>query len=183
MTGAGKQNLLGRDRKATRRLAAWFDAHRWVDLIVVAVLVLVAFGFGSCTGIGALDGPGRRALYQTLAGLSATLFGLTMTTVSIVSSSMDKPIGGSRQGLSPALVEGITSRMFDLLGRLGLMLLASLALMIFDSAREQAFRLTQPVVLGAVVLVALGLLRALLLLSTYLLARVPSRQSSAGGPQ
>lgn len=156
------------------KFARRFAAHQYIDIVITVIVFVVALVLLRDHGIGAQDSPSRRALYQTLAGLSATLFGLTMAIISVLVASIDKPIGGAPNGLPPSLVRGLTRPAFGLLRSLGFTVLASLALLVLDGPLSESAWVAQPVVLACLVTVVLRVTRVLLLLSNLLAARTPS---------
>lgn len=162
-----QRDLIVKDRKLSR----WCAAHQGPDIAAAVVLGGIVLWLVQDHGIPALDEATRRVLYQTLAGLSATLFGLTMTTIGVLASSIDKPIGGAPHGLPPGLVRGLSRPMFGLLRALGAAALISLALLVLDGSSEEAHWIAQPVVLGCTVGIVVRLTRVLVLLSNLLKAR------------
>jgi len=162
-----RRDLIVKDRKLIR----WFAAHQGPDFAAAVLLGGVALWLVRNHGISVLDEAIRRTLYQTLAGLSATLFGLTMTTISVLASNIDKPIGGSPDGLPPRLVRGLTRPMFGLLRALGAMVLISLTLLVLDGSAKKAHWVAQPVILGCMLVIVARVTRVLVLLSNLLKSR------------
>lgn len=159
--------LFSNDRKIRR----WLAAHQWPEIAAATVAAMLALWFLRCSGISDLDATARRALYQTLAGLSATLFGLTMTTISVLASSIDKPIGGSPKGLPTSLLRGLMKPMLGLLRALGALVLIALAMLVLDTNHPQPHWVTQPLILGCGFVVIVRVTRVLSLLSNLLKAR------------
>ncbi len=156
------------------RVSRWLVGHQWIDLVAFLVVALVLWRFCRDLGLGSLEPAGRRAVYQTVAGTSGTLLGLTMTTISVLASNIEKPIGGSPKGLPRDLVVGISKPMFGLLRTLGLTLVVGLIAVVGDSAAASASGALWPQpVLGALAVTAcLRLTRVLTLMSNLVKARV-----------
>lgn len=167
---AQPQNILDPGHRVSR----WFVGHQWIDLVALLVVAFVLWRFCRDLGSGSLDPAGRRAAYQTVAGLSGTLLGLTMTTISVLASNIEKPIGGSPKGLPKGLVVGISKPMFGLLRTLGLTLVVALIAVVGDTAAGSATGAPwpQPVLGALAVMACLRLTRVLTLMSHLLKARV-----------
>lgn len=161
-------------KKAIRR---WVGTQE-LDLALGVVLFLVAVLLLPRSGYRILDSAGRRATCQTLAGLAGTMFGLTMTTISILASNIDKGIGGSPTGLPKSLVVGIIRPMFGLMRVLGALLVVSVVAIVVDTRPSAPIGAlwSQPILVALAVVAAARLTRVLILLSNLLKARVnPSR--------
>lgn len=156
------------------RVSRWLVGHQWIDLVAALTAALLLWSLCRDLGLGSLDPVGRRATYQTVAGLAGTLLGLTMTTISVLASNIDKGIGGSPKGLPKDLVVGISKPMFGLLRVLGLALVVALIALVGDtgSAAVIGAAWPQPVLGALAVTVLLRLWRVLTLLSHLLKARV-----------
>lgn len=106
-----------------------------------------------------------------MAGLSATLLGLTMTTISVLASNIDKPIGGSPKGIPKTLVVGITKPMFGLIRVLGGTVVVALLFLIVDTTACPGIPWAQPALGALASVVILRLTRVLILMSNLLKAR------------
>lgn len=155
-----------------RPVARFFARTPWTDVVVAVLVALIALWLASDIGIVSLDGPARRSLYQTVAGLSGTLFGLTMTSISILAASIDKPLGGMPKGMPQSLVVGLGHPMFALLRTLGLMLTATLTMMVLDTTANRGAPLSQAILLSVACAAAARIWRVLFLLSYLLKARM-----------
>lgn len=168
MPGSQRREMLDPGKPLTR----WFVGHQGADLILAVVACGLVWLLCHDVALPELDASGRRAAYQTIAGLCATLLGLTMTTVSVLASNIDKPIGGSSKGIPQGLVIGISMRMFGLIRALGLSVAISLLLLLVDTSAAHGAVWPQPVLGALTVVVALRLTRVLILLANLLPARV-----------
>lgn len=166
-SGGSAPQILRPSNSAVR----WLVARQSVDFIFVLFLACLVWWKAGEIGLPNLDGTGRRATYQTLAGLSATLLGLTMTTISVLASNLDKAIGGSPKGLPPTLVVGIIRPMFGLLRVLGFTLATSLLLLVLDTSAPSGAIWVQPLLSVLLTMAGLRLTRVSVLLSNLLKAR------------
>ncbi len=142
-----------------------------IDLVVAVAVGAVLWRILQNVALEILDAAGRRAAYQTFAALSATLLGLTMTTISVLASNIDKPIGGSPRGIPRSLVIGISKPMFGLTRALGGTVATALVLLLVDTTSPTTTDWAQPVLGALVVVVALRFTRVLVLLANLLRAR------------
>lgn len=156
------------------QVTRWFVGHQWVDWVMAVVAATLLWRLCRDIGVGSLDSAGRRATYQTVAGLSGTLLGLTMTTISVLASNIEKPIGGSPKGLPKDLVVGISKPMFGLLRVLGLAVVVALIALVGDTATAavKGAPWPQPFLGALAITVLLRLTRVLTLLSHLLKARI-----------
>jgi hypothetical protein len=145
-------------------------SKQWLDLIVAAAVGGAVWWRLPGRGVEELDAAARRALFQSTAGMALTLLGLTMATIGILAASIDKPISLSPSGLPPGLVRGLSRPMFGLIRVLGVTVLISLLLMVFDSGATSS-RWVQPALVVVLVLSGLRVSRVLSLLSHLLRAR------------
>lgn len=170
MTSAAPNRKVAIAFKKRRTPARFAAANPALDYIPAVIVAAIAFVLLKDVGLNFLGPSGRRPAYQTFSALSATLFGLTMTTISILASNMDKPIGGSPTGTPAELRKGLARPMFGLLRRLGLSAGFSIYLLVADTA-PKALQFAQPTLLALGVLIAAGAIRSLHLLWHLLLAR------------
>ncbi len=157
---------------ATRKgLLNWVVAHQMIDLVPATVVVFLWWsqaGDGLFTDLGE---QGRRSLYQTIATISTTMLGLTMTTISILAASIDKPLGGSPRGIPRTLVKGLAKPMFGLARTLGITLIAALALLVTGTITTNANWWAAPALAALAVVIGLRITRVMFLLSNLLQAR------------
>lgn len=167
MTELYRPDVLVNDAKVMR----WLAANQWLDLFVSVGIATLLWWQAGDSALGSLDGIGRRAAYQTVAGFSATLLGLTMTTISILAGNMDKPLGGAPKGMPASLVVGLARPMFGLMRACGLAALGALVLLVTDTGSDVGTAFAQPILGAALVAIVLRMVRVLGLLSNLLRAR------------
>lgn len=108
----------------------------------------------------------RRAVYQTMATLSGTLLGLTLTSVSILSNLMKQDLATATGGLlKPRHQHRVSGLFFAGIRGLGVTLVISFALLISDGSRVEGDRLAQNFALAVVVLAVMRLGRIIWVLS------------------
>lgn len=150
----------------------WVVAHQIIDLVPAAAVIVFLWwsqaGDGLLTDLGE---QGRRSLYQTIATISTTMLGLTMTTISILAASIDKPLGGSPRGIPQTLVKGLAKPMFGLARTLGITLIVALALLVTGTITTNANWWAAPVLAALAVVIGLRITRVMFLLSNLLQAR------------
>lgn len=150
----------------------WVVAHQIIDLVPAAAVIVFLWwsqaGNGLLTELGE---QGRRSLYQTVATISTTMLGLTMTTISILAASIDKPLGGSPRGIPPTLVKDLAKPMFGLARTLGVSLTAALTLLVIGTMTTNANWWSAPALAALAVVIGLRITRVMFLLSHLLQAR------------
>jgi hypothetical protein len=149
-------------------LAGFLVKHPAIDYLLVAALAYASCRFWTTHNIGDLDDVGRRAVYQTGAAISTAMFGLTMTSISILVSNADKAFVGFADGLPNSTRVGIARTMFALLRSLGAFLLLACGLLIADTSKATSgAQFFHAAFVGGAVLVAARTARV-----TFLLAKM-----------
>jgi hypothetical protein len=154
------------------RPASWFEL-RWftrpgTDWVVIGLLGLLVWWFRDIdwsAPFTTLPSATRRATYQTLATVSGTMLGLTLTSISILNSMLRQPAESMLGRVTSTSGPTISGIFFACVRSLALALLLSVVALIHDS-ESQPGAYWVPVALGAVcVLVVLRLTRMLYALS------------------
>jgi hypothetical protein len=104
----------------------------------VAVTVGGLVWFAGATGVALLpqlEAVGRRSFYQTIAGLSGTLFGLSVTSAGLLMANLNAPLSGFPGGLPFKTVVVLGRSLFSLIRALGYICLASLFFMLADTSK------------------------------------------------
>ncbi|MCX2714575.1 hypothetical protein [Mycolicibacterium sp. J2] len=94
--------------RSTRRWRYYWVHHGWLDLIPALILIAlwaVSARYGwAPRGLTHVPADARRALYQSLATIAATMGGVTLTSISLLlnlirnpTSSVDLPAGDERR--------------------------------------------------------------------------------------
>ncbi len=150
----------------------WVVAHQAIDLGLAGALVGLLWWWqaGDCL-LADLGEQGRRSLYQTIATISTTMLGLTMTTVSILAASIDKPLGGSPRGIPQVLVKGLATPMFGLARTLGVTLAVALTLLVIGTMTTDANWWATPALAALAFLIGIRITRVMYLLANLLQAR------------
>lgn len=143
-----------------------------VDWLLAIGAGAVAYLWWTCNNLTLLDPAGRRSVYQTASAVSTALFGLTMTSISMLMSNLDKPLGGLPGGMTPGLVRGLSRSMFGLMRGSAALLAVGIVLLIVDTQpSNDPLKWPGPVLAGLVLLVGARMLRVTYLLSRVLTAR------------
>lgn len=109
--------------------------HPSVDWLAAAIAAVLVVGCQrSVTLLTAPDAATRRALYQTVATLSGSLFGLTVAIIGLMVANLSRPLVGLPNGLPPAVGKPIYRSLFALACALGLTVLTALVLLVGDGA-------------------------------------------------
>lgn len=106
-----------------------------IDLGIALGVVVLAHYFWNGHTIADLDDTGRRALYQQMAGVSATLFGFTLTGLGLLMTAADKPLVGFPKGIPEPQRAAVARTGFALLGALAATLVVSFGLLVIDTSR------------------------------------------------
>lgn len=154
-----------------RRWARWFCAHQSVDVVCAIAVGIAVWQLSPGWGLASADLSARRAFYQSSAAIGATLLGLTLTSLSVIVSNMDKPIGGSPKGAPRVVVLGISKAMFGLIRGLALVVGFGVFLLATDITGGALPSYVSAAAGGLLLACALRLLRVLLLMSNFVAAR------------
>ena len=108
-----------------------------------------------------LDAGGRRAAYQTLAGLSGTLMGLTVTTTGLILANVEKPIPTMPKGLPGSVIPALGRSLFSSIRAWGYLCAASVTLILVDTNQYQTSKWSNGVIVALASLGALRVSRAI----------------------
>ena len=164
-----------RDLLATGNPLKRFIVRRqWIDWLLALIAGYAAHRYWNHHTLLDLDPTGRRSVYQTASAIATALFGLTMTSISILMSNLDKPLGGLPGGMPSGLIRALSRTMFGLMRASAALLLAGVTLLIIDTQpKEDGFSWTTALLAGLAVAIGARMLRV-----TYLLSRVlPARST------
>lgn len=157
-------------------LVGRWAARPILDYVLGIVVAVVAYRWWDHHNIDALDATGRRAVYQTSTAAATALFGLTLTSVSILLSNAPKPAPGFAKGLPSGTVVGIARSMFALLRTLAVFLVGSFVLLIVDDA-SGPWHCVHTLFVAFACVVVVRLSRVAFLLSEFVKALHPSKPS------
>lgn len=118
-----------------------------------------------------LDVGGRRGAYQTLAGLSGTLMGLTVTTTGLILANVEKPIPTMPKGLPGGVIPALGRSLFSSIRAWGYLCAASVTLIVVDTHQYQAANWANGVIAALACLGAVRISRAIYWLSKLFDAR------------
>lgn len=156
----------GRVNRIETGVAGFLTKRPSVDYVILVAVTWASYHFWTSHGISDLDNTGRRAVYQTGAAISTAMFGLTMTSISILISNVDKAFVGFANGLPNATRVGIARTMFALLRALACFVLFACALLIADTATTKSNAdFVHAAFVGAAVVVAARTARVTFLLA------------------
>lgn len=162
-----------------RPVHAWFEKPAWdwlLVLIVVAVMALTSMSAGAF-GIQEIPNDTRRALYQTTTTICGTLLGLTLTSVSILNTALQRETSSLTPWASGSQMRGtIAGMFFSSVRALAIGVLVGLVALIGDSEANTGSPWIQIVLMSAAVLVGARMVRMLWALS--LIVRTPSATPS-----
>lgn len=166
-------------RDRLRPVHIWFEKPAWdwlLVLTVVAVLALTSMSAGDF-GIQEIPTDTRRALYQTVTTICGTLLGLTLTSVSILNTALQRETSSLTPWASGSPMRGtIAAMFFSSVRALAVGVLAGLIALIGDSDAKVGSPWVQILVVSTAVLVAARMMRMLWALS--LIVRAPSAAPS-----
>lgn len=160
-----------------RPVHAWFERTAWDWLLVtgtVALAALISLGAGAY-GTQEVAPDTRRALYQTVTTITGTLLGLTLTSVSILNTALQRETSTLTPWTGASPMRGtIASMFFGSVRALGIGVVVGLVALVGDSEAKTGSPWTQIALTAAMVLVTARVTRMLWALSLIVKAPVPS---------